>query len=37
MNPETITFLIGSIVTAYAIGWSWGAGMLYFKQFVEKI
>ena len=37
MTTENIGYLIGFFITAYALGWCWGAGMTYFKQFVEKI
>lgn len=37
MTHENIVFIVGSLITAYAIGWAWAASMLYFKQFMEKI
>lgn len=37
MTTEDIIFLVGTLITAYATGWTWGAAMTYFKQFLEKI
>lgn len=28
-------FIVSSLITAYALGWAFGAIFLYFKQFVE--
>lgn len=37
MTAENISFVVGSLLTAYVAGFAWGASMNYFKQFIEKI
>jgi len=31
----TVPELIGSLISAYALGWVWGTSMLAFKRFME--
>lgn len=33
---DSIPLIVSSLFAAYAIGWSWGASVTYFKQFMEK-
>lgn len=31
----SVTEIVGSLFTAYALGWVWGTSMLAFKRFME--
>lgn len=33
---QTIVFVSSALISAYVIGWAWGASTLYFKQLLEK-
>lgn len=37
MNDVTITFVVGTLFTSYALGWAFGHIILILKRFMESV
>lgn len=37
MNDPSLTFVVGSLVSAYALGWVFAHSLLIFKRFMESV
>ena len=37
MNDPSVTFVVGSLFTSYALGWAFGHSILIFKRFMESV
>lgn len=37
MNEPSVTFVVGSLFTSYALGWAFGYSILIFKRFMESV